>query len=239
MGYRLWFLVLALALLLGACGALRSPTAPAALRETAQPSPTSPPQVFGPFFDSTAPPDDACQQQMASWEDDAGEWVVGPRYCTYWPSDEAQAEAVSLCVGQWQDVTVEANLRYYTLPSRAGILVRALHSNDALVFVISGEDGGTCYWQMRRGAADDPVGDPERWGEPIDPMALALPLGSGSEVVLAGVRIEAMGNRLVAYVNGLEASVFEGAPVRTGRVGLYMHNDGTEQAWADVVIRAR
>ncbi len=235
MGYRLRFLVLALALLLAACGAQGSPTAPA---EAVQSSPTTPPQVFGPFFDSTAPPDDACQQQMASWEDDAGEWAVGPRYCTYWPSDEAQPDAFSLCVGEWQDVTVEANLRYYVLPSRAGVLVRALHPNDALVFVISGEGGGTCYWQVRYGAADDPVDAPERWGEPIHPLSLALPRGNSSEVVLAGVRIEAVGSRLVAYVNGLEASVFEGAPVRAGRVGLYMHSDGTEQAWADVVIRA-
>ena len=235
MGKRLWFLVLALALLLSACAAQGSPTAPA---ETTQSSPTSPPQVFGPFFDSTAPPDDACERQMASWGDDAGEWVVGPRHCTYWPSDEIQPEAFSLCVGEWENVTVEANLRYYVLPSYAGILVRAAHPNDALVFVISGQDGGTCFWQMRHGEPDELVDAPERWGEPIDPLSLALPRGNGTEVVVAGVRIEAKGNRLVAYVNGLEASVFESAPIRAGRVGLYMFNDGTEQAWADVVIRA-
>ncbi len=239
MGYRLQFLVLALTLLLSACGALRSPTAPPTARETAQPSPTPLHQVFGPFFDSTAPPDDACRQQMTSWGNDAGEWVVGPRYCTYWPSDEAHPEAFSLCVGEWQDMTVEANLRYYLLPSRAGILVRALHPNDALVFVISGEGGGTCYWQVRSGEPDAPTGAPERWGQPVGVQSLALPRGNGTDVVITGVRIEAEGSRLVAYVNGLEASVFTGAPVRSGRVGLYIHNDGTEQSWADVVIRAR
>jgi len=32
--------------------------------------------------------------------------------------------------------------------------------------------------------------------------------------------------------------VLENAPVRAGRVGLYMSGDGTEQSWADVVIHA-
>jgi len=147
-------------------------------------------------------------------------------------------EGFSLCVGEWQDVVVEASLRYYTLPSRVGIVVRALNPNDALVFVISQVEGGQGFWQIRSGGKDAPVQEPERWSDPIDPHPLALPRGGGTQAVVARVRVEAVGNRLVAYVNSLETSALENAPVRAGRVGLYMSSDGTEQSWADVVIHA-
>jgi hypothetical protein len=194
--------------------------------------------MFGPFFDSTAPPDDACTRQTASWGNEAGKWVTGPRYCTYWPSDKGEREGFSLCVGTWQDVVVEASLRYYRLPSRAGIVVRALNLNDALVFVISQADGGQCFWQVRSGGGDTPTQSPECWSEPIDPHPLILPRGDGTQVVVVRVRVEAVGRRLVAYVNSLETSVLENAPIRPGRVGLYMSSDSTEQSWADVVIHA-
>lgn len=147
-------------------------------------------------------------------------------------------EGFSLCVGEWRDVVVEASLRYYTLPSRAGIAVRAPNSNDALVFVISQVDGGQGFWQIRSGDKDTSVQEPERWSGPIDPHPLALPRGGGTQAVVVRVRVEAVGNRLVAYVNSVEISALENAPVRAGRVGLYMRSDGTEQSWSDVVIHA-
>ncbi len=208
-------------------------------KSTARPTATVAPQVFGPFFDSQAPPDDSCRRQTGSWGNEVGDWVIGPSYCTYWPSDNTYLEAFSLCVGEWQDVTIEANLRYYTLPSRVGIVVRALHPNDALVFVLSQDGEGAAYWQVRQGSEDDPVDAPELWSEPIDRHTIALPRGNGQQVVIARVQINAIGDRLEATVNGLDAGVLENAPVRSGRVGLYMYNNGVEQSWADVTIRAR
>jgi hypothetical protein len=193
-------------------------------------------RTFGPFFRSSAPPDQACARQTESWSNDSGRWVTGPRYCTYWPSDPREPEAFSLCVGEWADVIVEANLRYYTKPSRVGIVVRARNPNDAYVFVISQTDEQQCYWQVRSGGDRADMQAPERWSAPIDPRPLVLPRGDGKQVIVARVRVEAEGSRLVGYVNALEASVLENAPVRPGRVGLYMRSDGTEQSWADVVI---
>lgn len=238
MRHRAWLLLLGCVFALSGCGSPPQTAAPTAPIATPRPQPTARPDVFGPFFDSTSPPDDACTRQTVSWGNEAGRWVTGPRYCTYWPSDEQEREGFSLCVGMWQDVVVEANLRYYTLPSRVGIVVRALNPNDALVFVISQADGGRCFWQIRSGGAEASTQEPERWSEPIDPHRLALPRGSGTEAVVARVRVEAVGGRLVAYVNSLETSVLENAPVRSGRVGLYMSSDGTEQSWADVVIHS-
>lgn len=236
MRLRAWLLLLGCVFALSACGKETPTAAPALSPAATRPRPTA--AVFGPFFSSSSPPDQACTQQTASWSNDAGKWVTGPRYCTYWPSDEDEPEGFSLCVGEWQDVVVEASLRYYTLPSRAGIVVRALHPNDALVFVISQADDPRCYWQIRSGSEGDAMQPSERWSDPIDPHPLVLPRGNGAEVVVARIRVEAEGSRLVAYVNALETSVLENAPVRRGRVGLYMRADGTEQSWADLVIHA-
>ena len=238
MRHRVCLLLLGCIVVLSGCGNPPQTAAPTVAPATPQPEPTARPQQFGPFFDSSASPDETCTRQTASWGNETGKWVTGPRYCTYWPSDEREREGFSLCVGAWQDVVVEANLRYYTLPSRVGIVVRALNPNDALVFVISQADGERGFWQIRSGGGDAPTQAPERWSEPIDPHPLVLPRGGGTQAVVARVRVEAVGNRLVAYVNSLETSVLESAPVRQGRVGLYMSSDGTEQSWADVVIYA-
>ena len=237
MRFRNGLLVLGCAVALYGCSGATPPVAPSPVPATAPPQPTARVETFGPFFSSSSPPDETCARQTTSWSNDSGRWVTGPRYCTYWPSDPREPEAFSLCVGEWADVIVEANLRYYTRPSRVGIVVRALNPNDAYVFVISQADDPQCYWQVRRGGKDAPLQSPERWSDPIDPRPLVLPRGDGTQAIVARVRVEAQGSRLVGYVNALEASVLEGAPVRKGRVGLYMHNDGTEQSWADVVIR--
>jgi hypothetical protein len=236
-------LVLVVLLFLTGCGAFRPPTEPAMTaptfepRQSARPTSTTSPKVFGPFFDSTAPPDQACLRQLESWGNEVGDWIVGPSRCTYWPSANNDRDAFSLCVGDWQDVLVEANLRYYELPSRVGILVRAANPNDAIAFVIDPAHGGSAYWQIRQGDPEDSPYAPERWGDPVDPRPLALPRSNSLEVVIARVNVVAIGSHLVAYVNSTEASVFDNAPVREGQVGLYMESDGTQEAWADLVIR--
>lgn len=230
------FLVLGCAVVLYGCGGAAPTVAPSPVPPTAPLQPTALVQTFGPFFNSASPPDKACARQTESWSNDSGRWVTGPRYCTYWPSDPREPEAFSLCVGEWADVIVEANLRYYTRPSRVGIAVRALNPNDAYVFVIAQTGEERCYWQVRRGGNAADSQSPERWSEPIDPRPLVLPRGDGAQVVVSRVRVEAVGSRLVGYVNALEASVLEDAPVRPGRVGLYMRCDGTEQSWADIMI---
>jgi hypothetical protein len=235
--HHVWSLMLGCIFVLSGCGTPPQPTTPAVAPATSA-EPTARLQQFGPFFDSSTPPDETCTRQTASWGNETGKWVTGPRYCSYWPSDESEREGFSLCVGAWQDVVVEASLRYYTLPSRVGIVVRALNPNDAIVFVISQAGGESGFWQIRSGSGDSSTQAEERWSEPIDPHPLVLPRGGGTEAVVARVRVEAVGNRLVAYVNSLETSVLENAPIRQGRVGLYMNNDGTEQSWADVIIRA-
>lgn len=237
MRYRTGLLVLGCAAVLCGCSVATPTVAPSPVPATPPHQPTTQVQKFGPFFPSSSPPDKACARQTESWSNDSGRWVTGPRYCTYWPSDPREPEAFSLCVGEWADVVVEANLRYYTRPSRAGIVVRALNSNDAYVFVISQTaEEQRCYWQVRRGGMGADTQAPERWSDPIDPRPLMLPRGDGTQVVVARVRVEAVGSRLVGYVNALEASVWENAPIRPGRVGLYMRSDGTEQSWADVMI---
>lgn len=234
---RIGLLALGCAAVLYGCGGATPTFTPSPAPPTALPQPTAREETFGPFFSSSAPPDETCARQTESWSNDTGRWITGPRYCTYWPSDPDEPEAFSLCVGEWTDVIVEANLRYYTRPSRVGIAVRALDPNDAYVFVIAQGDEQRCYWQVRSGGKGAPVQAPERWSQPIDPRPLMLPRGDGTQAVVARVRVEAIGPRLVAYVNALEASVLENAPIRPGRVGLYMRSDGTEQSWADVIIR--
>lgn len=236
MGYRIGLVVLGCAVVLCGC-ASPTPTALPSPTPTVAPRPTVLADVFGPFFSSSEAPDETCARQTESWSNDSGRWVTGPRYCTYWPSDTREPEAFSLCVGEWADVIVEANLRYYTRPSRVGIVVRARNPNDAYVFVVSQTDEQQCYWQIRSGGEGADTQAPERWSAPIDPRPLALPRGDGTQVIVARVRVEAVGSRLVGYVNALEASVLDNAPVRPGRIGLYMRSDGTEQSWADVIIR--
>ncbi len=236
MGYRIGWIMLGCAVLLCRCTGPIPPSSPSPTPTTI-PQPTAHMQVFGPFFSSSEPPDEACARQTESWSNDSGRWRTGPRYCTYWPSDTREPEAFSLCVGEWTDAVVEASLRYYTRPSRVGIVVRARNPNDAYVFVISQAGEERCYWQVRSGGVDADMQSPERWSDPIDPRPLALPRGNGTQVVVARVRVEVLGNRLIGYVNAQEASVWENATVRPGRVGLYMRSDGTEQSWADVIIR--
>ncbi len=235
---RIGLVVLGCVAMLSGCGRPASTVVPSPIPTIASRQPTAQVETFGPFFSSSSPPDEACARQMESWSSDSGRWTTGPRYCTCWPSDLQEPEGFSLCVGEWTDVIVEANLRYYTRPSRVGIVVRARNPNDAYVFVISQTEEQRCYWQTRSGGEDADTQAPERWSDPIDPRPLALPQGDGTQVVVARVRVEAVGNRLVGYVNALEASVLENAPVRSGRIGLYMRSDGTEQSWADVIIHA-
>lgn len=237
MRYRIGLLVFGCAVMLCGCSGVTPTLAPSPVPATVPRQPTAQAEVFGPFFNSSSPPDEICSRQTNSWSNDSGHWITGPRYCTYWPSDPREREAFSLCVGDWVDVIVEANLRYYARPSRVGIVVRALNPNDAYVFVISQMGEERCYWQVRSGGNGADSQASERWGVPIDPRPLVLPRGDADQVVVARIRVEAVGARLVGYVNALEASVLENAPVRPGRIGLYMHNDGTEQSWADVTIR--